>query len=108
MSSSQELYDLGYFEKDVNDPDQVIHNLSSYTLSDTEKALLAKGLNFTLPPKKINYADYMTPFELLFKKVKDCDVERHKLDILKIRNVEDCLFFIQPIQLPEGVESHAT
>ena len=61
-------------EKDVNDPDQVIHNLSSYQLTDTEKSLLAKGLNFALPPKRIKYADYMTPFELLFRKVKDCDV----------------------------------
>ena len=80
----KKLYDLGYFEKDVNDPDQVIHNLSSYQLTDTEKSLLAKGLNFALPPKKINYADYMTPFELLFRKVKDCDIEHHKLDILKV------------------------
>ena len=80
----KKLYNLGYFEKDVNDPDQVIHNLSSYILSDTEKSLLAKGLNFALPPRKINYADYMTPFELLFRKVKDCDVEHHKLDILKV------------------------
>ena len=80
----KKLYDLGYFEKDVNDPDQVIHNLSSYQLTDTDKSLLAKGLNFALPPKKINFADYMTPFELLFRKVKDCDVEHHKLDILKV------------------------
>ena len=82
----KKLYKLGYFErdKDVNDPDQVIHNFSSYTLSDDEKSLLAKGLNFALPPRKLNFADYMTPFEFLYKSVKDSDVTRHDLDILKV------------------------
>ena len=80
------LYALGYFEKDkeTNDPDQVIHNLSSYVLTDVEKSLLAKGLNFSLPPKKINFADYMTPFEQLYKGVKNCELDRHKLDLLKV------------------------
>ena len=82
----KKLYKLGYFErdKDVNDPDQVIHNFSSYTLNDTEKKLLAKGLNFALPPRKLNFADYMAPFELLYKDVKGCDISRHQLDILKV------------------------
>ena len=82
----KKLYDLGYFEKDkdVNDPDQVIHNHSSYSLSDVEKSLLAKGLNFALPPKKLDFADYVTPFELLYKDVKDCDISRQNLDLLKV------------------------
>ena len=82
----KKLYNLGYFErdKDANDPDQVIHNFSSYQLDDMEKSLLAKGLNFALPPGKLNFADYMTPFELLYKGVKDCQIPRHQLDILKV------------------------
>ena len=82
----KKLYDLGYFEKDkdVNDPDQVIHNHSSYKLSDVEKALLAKGLNFALPPQKLNFVDYATPFEFLFREVKGCDISQYKLDILKV------------------------
>ena len=82
----KKLYDLGYFERDrdVNDPDQVIHNHSSYSLSDVEKSVLAKGLNFALPPKKLAYADYVTPFELLYKEVKGCDVSRSNLDLLKV------------------------
>ena len=80
------MYNLGYFgsEGGVNDPERVIHNFSSYSLSDTEKALLAKGLNFSLPPKALNFADYMTPFELLYQNVKGCDLSRHKLDVLKV------------------------
>ena len=82
----KKLYKLGYFERDKekNDPDQVIHNFSSYVLSDEEKSLLSKGLNFSIPPKKLNFADHMTPFETLYKDVKGCDVSRHKLDLLKI------------------------
>ena len=82
----KKLYNLGYFErdKDSDDPEQVIHNFSSYVLSDDEKSLLAKGLNFSLPPGKLDFPDRMTPFELLYKNVKCCDLSQYKLDILKV------------------------
>ncbi len=82
----KKLYNLGYFERDrdKNDPDQVIHNFSSYVLSDDEKSLLAKGLNFSIPMKNLQFADYMTPFETLYKDVKSCDISKHKLDLLKV------------------------
>ena len=38
-------------------------NHLSYQLSDIEKNVLAKGLNFALPPKKLNYTDYLRPYE---------------------------------------------
>ena len=37
----------------VHDPSNVIFNFLKYELSDSEKILLMKGLNFSLPPKKI-------------------------------------------------------
>ena len=82
----KKLYNLGYFERDRdrNDPDQVIHNFSSYELSDVEKSLLAKGLNFSIPPRKLNFADYMAPFESLCKDTKNCEVANQRLDLLKI------------------------
>ena len=82
----KKLYNLGYFGSDggVNDPEQVIHNYSSYVLSETEKSLLAKGLNFSIPPKGLNFADYMTPFELTYQNVKNCDLSSHTLDVLKV------------------------
>ena len=40
-----------------HDPNKVIFNYSSYTLSKLEKDVLVKGLNFSLPPKKLNRAD---------------------------------------------------
>ena len=42
-------------------PDKVIINYSSYQQSDIEKTILAKSLNFALPPKKYYYAHYLTP-----------------------------------------------
>ena len=50
-----------------HNPDKVIFNFSSHVLNTTEKSLLSKGLNFTIPPKNINYADYMIPFELPYR-----------------------------------------
>ena len=70
-------------------PDKIIINHSSYQLSDIEKTVLAKGLNFDLPPKMLNYADNLTPYELLFRDIKELSVdhsilERVKVDIKKI------------------------
>ena len=45
-----------------HNPDGVIFNYSNISLSDTEKSLLVRGLRFSLPPKKLNYADYVTNY----------------------------------------------
>ena len=57
-----------------HDPDKVIFNFSGHVLNTTEKSLLSKGLNFAIPPKNINYADYMLPFELLYRDVDFLEV----------------------------------
>ena len=72
-----------------HNPDKIIVNHCSYQLSDIEETVLAKGLNFALPPKKLNYADYLTPYELLFRDIKELSVddsilERIKVDMKKI------------------------
>ena len=53
----------------VHASDKVIFNCTSYKLSDIEKKVLVGGLNFALPPVKLNYANNLTPFELLFRDV---------------------------------------
>ena len=50
-------------------PEKVIFNYSSRILSPAEKSLLAKGLNFSLPPKKLNYADGLAPFEQFYRDI---------------------------------------
>ncbi len=51
-------------------PDDIIFNYSDRTLSPEEKQLLAKGLNFSLQPQKLNYINYLVPFEFLHRKLK--------------------------------------
>ena len=69
----------------THDPNKVIFNYSSHRLSDVEKNLLVRGLNFVLSPMKLNYGD-LTPFELLFRDVTMLSIfenvlERQKFDI---------------------------
>ena len=45
-----------------HDPSKIIFNFLNYNLSDSDKSLLIKGLNFSLPPKKLNYGDYLAKF----------------------------------------------
>ena len=70
-------------------PDKDIANYSSFNLSDNEKNLLVKDFNFAVPPRKLKYADYLAPYELLFRDVKNLSVkdnilERIKVDLKKI------------------------
>ena len=51
----------------THDLDTVIRNYSAYQLSDAEKKVLSYGLNFSLPPKKLNYGSFMLPFEKLYR-----------------------------------------
>ena len=46
-------------------------------MSDLEKRLLAKGLNYALPPIKLDYGDYMTPFELFYREIRKLTIEDH-------------------------------
>ena len=41
----------------------------SYVLTEDEKSLLCKGLRFCIPPKKIEYTDFLTRFELLYRDI---------------------------------------
>ena len=51
------------------DPDKVVINLSKRVLSAQEKSILARGLNFSIPPRKLDYVDFLVSFELLHNKV---------------------------------------
>ena len=64
-----------------NYPEKVIFNFSKANLNKSQKTLLSKGLNFSLPPKQLEYVDYLLDFELFFRDI--C-----KLDILSNENLE--------------------
>ena len=72
-----------YFESITShDPHKVLFNFLSSQLSEYEKSLLSKGLNFAISPKNLNYADYMLPFELLFRDIYLLDIPRTDREIL--------------------------
>ena len=63
----------------LHDPNKVIFNFSSHVLREGEKSLLCKGLRFCIPPKKIEYADFLKQFELLYRKSENRDFLKNKL-----------------------------
>ena len=61
-------------------------------LSDSEKRLLAKGLNFSLPPKYLDYADYLVNFELFYRNIRNLGIlSNEDLDFVKTRTKEAAL-----------------
>ena len=57
--SNKRSYNLLKEKHSTQDSEKVIFNFSKYVLSDYEKSLLTKGLNFNIPCKKLDYADYL-------------------------------------------------
>ena len=51
-----------------------------------------KGLNFSLPPKYLDYADYLVNFELFYRNIRNLGTLSNKdLDFVKIRAKEAAL-----------------
>ena len=73
------------------DSDKVIFIFLGHVLHTTEKSLLKKGLNFAIPTKNINYADYMLPFELLYRDVSSLEVSPLIMNLSKV-GLETLLF----------------
>ena len=81
---NKKLHNLGLESRyECHDPDKLIFNYSSYKLSDLEKRLLAKGLNYALPPVKLNCGDYMTPFGIFYREIRKLPIEDHELEKVK-------------------------
>ena len=60
-------------------------------MSDSEKCLLCKGFRFALPPKKIDYADFLLQFELLSRDSLQFNLPSEERDLLK-NKLEDICF----------------
>ena len=67
-----------------HNPEKVIFNFSSHELSDDEKLLLCKGLNFSIP-KRLDYADHFLPFELLFRDINKNEMPNEDREFIKTR-----------------------
>ena len=65
-------------------------------MSDIKKNVLGRGLNFALPAKKLNYAEYLTPYELLlFRDIKKLSVDDSILERVKVDMKKICLFLFE-------------
>ena len=88
ISTLKNFFDLGFENSHTShNPDKVIFNYSSHVLTDSEKSLLCRGLNFAIPPKTLEYADYLLPFELLHRNIHNLDITNEKKEVLKTRIV---------------------
>ena len=85
----KKFYKLLQERKIENDSEKFIFNFSKYVLSDTEKKLLVKGLNFCLPPKQLKYADYLVHFELFYRDIRNLEIlSNEDLDFVKTKTKE--------------------
>ena len=64
---------------------------SSHVLTESEKSLLFNCQNFAIPPKTLEYADYLLPFELLYHDRHNLDINNEKKQVLKTK-IKDCAF----------------
>ena len=72
--------------KPKQDPEKVIFNFSTLSLTEVEKSLLVKGLSFSLSPKQLSYPDYLINFELFYRSINDLKVlSGDNLDFIKTR-----------------------
>ena len=51
-------------------PDDVVFSFSSRLISDKEKEILSKGLNFAVPPTRLNVCSFLTLFEKFYNLLK--------------------------------------
>ena len=67
-----------------------------YKLSAREVRLPAKGLNFSLPPKYLDYADQLVNFELFCRNICNLSIlSNGDLDFIKARAKEPALSLLK-------------
>ena len=79
------IHEKSIIDNVSHDPNKVIYNFSNYHLTDSDKSILIRGLNFAIPPKKIEYSKFLLPFELLFRDIKSNSKPSVDLGIVKAR-----------------------
>ena len=85
------IHEKGIIDNVSHDPNKAIYNFSNYHLTDSDKSLPTKGLNFAIPPKKIEYSKFLLPFQLLFRD-KKCNSES-SVDLASVKaRLQDTAF----------------
>ena len=82
----------------MQDPNKLIFTFAKYELPDRDKRLLAKGLNFSLPSKYLDYADYLVTFELFYRNICKLGIlSNEDLDFVKTRTKKQPSLLIETI-----------
>ena len=87
-----------------HNPDKIIISHLSYQLSDIKKTVLAKGLSFALPPKKLNCAYGLAPYKLLFRDIKELFLDDSILERVKVDMKEICLSSIENLKFKDELD----
>lgn len=61
-----------------HDSDKVVFIHSSLDVTEIGKNLLCKGLNFAIPPKTLEYANYLLRFELRYRDMHNLGITNEK------------------------------
>ena len=92
LLQQKKLYKLLQESKNENNLEKLIFNFFKYVLSDMEKKILAKSLNFCLPPKQHKYADYLVNFESFYKDLCNLEImSNENLDFVQTNTKETSL-----------------
>ena len=49
------------------------------------KIVLCKGLRFAIPPKNVEYSEFLVPFEMTFRDIKSLEVSNLNKECVKSR-----------------------
>ena len=76
-------------------------------MTDEEKNVLWKGLNFSVKPGWIEYSEFLLPFDLLFRDIKREDFCNEDMSLIKARLIDTVLSSYQKFSshknLPENL-----
>ena len=72
-----------------HDPEPNIYNFSIHILTKAEKSFWCRSLQFALPPKTSEYADYIVSIELLCR-----DIKTSNLNTLQNETAKSKCFFL--------------
>ena len=76
---------------DSHNPDSVIVIFSWYKLTEDEKNVLCKGLDFSVKSGLIEYSEFLLPLELLFRDIKCEDLWNEDMSVIEARLIDTVL-----------------
>ena len=80
------IHETSNIDHNSHDLNKGIYKFSNYHLTDSDKSLLIRGLNFAIPPKKTEYPKFLLPFEFLF-----CNIKSNSESSIDLASIKACL-----------------